>query len=368
MCVGAEAFLSAARDAVARCRQRLLVQFSTFEGDASGEALAELLLEAAARGVDVRLSLDHYSDVVLNDVIPLLVHRRAEVNAERRRTRALLDRLTRGGVQLRRTAPVGRFGCYLLYRDHKKLVLADDVAFVGGINVSDHNFGWHDFMVRITGDVVADLARDFLTTWDGATVTLDQPAAAGDFVLNQAAGRPTVLQEIIRMIDGAQRSVLIELPYLLGDAIEAALRRAARRGAQVTVVIPWRANHTWARIWARSLLRHLDHPNVECFGYRGAHDMTHAKVLVVDARRATFGSFNMLELEGLTQKELNVFSDDHDLVDQLEGLVRADVSASDRMPVPRSSFGRFTYTWSYAFFRWWTRRLLRRPEWRKEYC
>ena len=41
---------------------------------------------------------------------------------------------------------------------------------VGGINVSDHNFGWHDLMVRIEGPLVADLAADYGSSWDGPTV------------------------------------------------------------------------------------------------------------------------------------------------------------------------------------------------------
>ena len=121
-----------------------------------------MLLECADRGVEVRLTVDHYSDVVLSDFHPLLVHRLPEMRQERVRTHALFDRLRDHSVGVRRTAPPGALGRYLLFRDHKKLVILDDrVAFVGGINVSDHNFGWHDLMVRIEGPLVADLAADY---------------------------------------------------------------------------------------------------------------------------------------------------------------------------------------------------------------
>ena len=143
LCSGAPAFLAALRDDLAACRSTLWVQFSTFEGDSSGEQIAALLMEQAAAGVSVRLVLDHYSDFVADDVLPVHLTRRSDLRAERERTRALLDRMVAGGIQLRRTAPLGSMARYMLFRDHKKLIVIDGrIAYVGGINVSDHNFAW----------------------------------------------------------------------------------------------------------------------------------------------------------------------------------------------------------------------------------
>ncbi|HUV09484.1 MAG TPA: hypothetical protein VMX12_00795, partial [Acidimicrobiia bacterium] len=61
---GGSAFLDALRVDLGSCRSVLRVQFSTFEGDAAGEALAALLLDRAADGVDVQFILDGYTDVV----------------------------------------------------------------------------------------------------------------------------------------------------------------------------------------------------------------------------------------------------------------------------------------------------------------
>ena len=91
--VGAAAFLAALREEARACRETLDVQFSTFEGDDSGEAFGRLLADSADRGLDVRLTVDHYSDVVLSDFHPLLVHRLPEIRQERVRTHALFDRL-----------------------------------------------------------------------------------------------------------------------------------------------------------------------------------------------------------------------------------------------------------------------------------
>ena len=44
----------------------------------------------------------------------------------------------------------------------------DRVAYVGGMNFSEHNAAWHDMMLRITDRAaVAFLREDFLSTWEG---------------------------------------------------------------------------------------------------------------------------------------------------------------------------------------------------------
>jgi len=367
--VGSAAFLDSLADDVAAASSSVHVQFSTYEGDDSGEAFGRLLVESADRGLDVRLTVDHYSDVVLSDFHPLLVHRLPEIRQERVRTHALFDRLRAHSVGVRRTAPPGALGRFLLYRDHKKLVILDDrVAYVGGINVSDHNFTWHDMMVRVEGPVVEALAADFRSSWDGRTVVLPAASPSGTSVVNHDAGRESILHELLAMIAGARETLVIESPYLLGDRLETAIVGAADRGVRVTLIVPYRANRGIVRMWRRRTLQRFRHRNIALLGYRDTGGMLHAKFAIVDGRRATFGSFNMFELESRTQKELNLFTDDPDLVAQLEAVVAADLRASVPMPAPTWTFGRFTYEWCYRFFDSWTRRLLRDTEWVATYC
>ena len=367
--VGSDAFVTAFRADARACRDTLDVQFSTFEGDDSGQAFGAVLLECADRGVEVRLTVDHYSDVVLSDFHPLLVHRLPEMRQERVRTHALFDQLRAHAVSVRRTAPPGALGRYLLYRDHKKLVILDDrVAYVGGINVSDHNYAWHDLMVRIEGPLVADLAADYRSAWAGPTVALAAPQADGDFVLNHSAERESILGELLGMIEGARATLVIESPYLLGDRLERAIVGAAGRGVKVTLIVPFRANRGIVRLWRRRTLQRFQHPNIALNGYQATGGMLHAKFAIADGRRATFGSFNMFELESRTQKELNVFTDDPGLVEQLEQVVAADIRECVPIPRPEWAFGRFTYTTLFRFFDAWTRRLVRDPEWKATYC
>ncbi len=362
--VGAEAFLREFAASVRDCHRSLYVQFSTFEGDRSGQRVADLMMQAARAGVDVRLIVDCYSDVVINDTYPSLLHHQPDLAAERTATYALYDRLRDGGVAIQRTAPPGCLGMFMLFRNHKKMVILDGTtAFVGGICVSDHNFAWHDFFVKIQGDLVPPIACDFTSTWAGHTRSFDAPAPAGDFILNQGAGRPAIFRHILHLIETARASIVIESPYLLGDHLERRLRQAAERGVRVTLILPFRSNQAMYRVWVRPLRRFLSHPNIRIYGMWGTNNMTHAKLIVVDGHWAGFGSFNMFELEGLTQKDLTVFSDNPDLLRQFQQLIADDLSHSVLLKAPRWSWGRSSYRLVHRFFRWWTGCLVKNQRW-----
>ena len=370
LCAGAEAFMSALRAEATRCASSLWVQFTTFEGDASGSELAELMIEKVRQGVDVRFLVDHYSDVIANDILPIVSRRRAELRHERDRTSALLAQLRDNGVHVKRTAPVGRLCRYLLHRDHKKMVVLDGrVAFVGGLNISDHNFAWRDFMVKIAGPLVDDLASDYSATWTGTSRDAVHPALRSrDFVVTTAPGRDAIGAEVLSMIRHAQQSVAIESPSLLGRHIERALLDAARRGVEIELVAPSRHNRAIFRVWVAGTFGYLWHPNIAIYRHHGTGGMTHAKLLIVDDQVATFGSFNFFELEAITQKELNVFTSDPALVASIRAYFDGAVAASSEEPPPRRSFGRFSYTLVVAIVDHWTRRLLRNPRWKAQYA
>lgn len=366
---GAEIFQRALVEATNRCQAQLYAQFMTFEGDNSGVTFAKLLTNRAEAGVDVKMMVDFYSDIVVSDTYPTLLHRRGQLQRERQETAELLTCLEQNGVAIKRTAPVGKFLQYMLYRNHKKMIIIDEtLAFVGGINISDHNYDWHDFMVQIEGPIVKELVRDFCSTWQGNTVTLSDPKPGQDFVLNQCAGRYSILDEIVAMIGRARESVVIQSPYLIGHRIEQSLVDAAQRGVDVKVIMPFRSNKLVYRLWVRKTIQNLDHPNITVYGFQGDGGMTHAKLVLVDGQHASFGSLNIMELEGLTQKELNIFSSDVDLAAQLQAFIDDDLKNSVPLPTPRVSLGRFTYTILYRFFDWWTQRLIRDEKWSKIYC
>ncbi len=81
----------------------------------------------------------------------------------------MVAELRAGGVGVRFRNPVGWFYAQMPIRNHKKLVAIDSrVVYVGGINFSDHNFAWHDVMLRIEDERLCRfLIEDYEWTWRG---------------------------------------------------------------------------------------------------------------------------------------------------------------------------------------------------------
>ncbi len=274
---------------VRAARERVFVQALTFEGDAAGLAVAAALRESAAP--DRRVLVDAFTRHVVSDRLvwhpwslldPAL---RAEVRA----TGRMFRDLERSGVPVRFCGPLGPLLSRAPRRDHKKLVLVDDrVAYVGGINFSDHNFAWRDLMLRIEEPQAARFfAGDFLRTWQG------RPAAASarlpGLELHALDGRSNeaVLEAaLLSRVDRARESVHVECPYMT-EPFLARLAAAVRRGVSVTVVAP-EANN-WGLVrdllsWPRAT------QGVEVRLYRGR--MTHMKACLVDDVTLVLGSAN----------------------------------------------------------------------------
>jgi cardiolipin synthase len=284
--IGAPSFWQRAAADIASARKRVLVQALTFEGDATGQAVAAALQQTRAR--DRRVLVDDFSRVVVSDRFVLSLHflASASFRAEVRATGDMFRALVAGGVGVRRTNPIaGRVYRYGL-RNHKKLIVADDVAYIGGVNFSDHNFAWHDLMLRIEGAGAADfLASDFDATWESRAAFAK--ARFGDLGLyaldgcHNAAGFADLFEAIAR----AERRIDVVSPYLSFPFAEA-LGAAARRGVAVDVLAPSSNNKPMVRHYLLDAARRLG------FALRLVPEMFHLKAMLIDGRLLVLGSSN----------------------------------------------------------------------------
>ncbi|HKR36018.1 MAG TPA: phospholipase D-like domain-containing protein, partial [Steroidobacteraceae bacterium] len=111
-----------------------------------GELFIAALAQAASRGVAVQVLIDGWGSARGGNAVAAALRAGGCTVRIHNRLRALL---------------VGRFG-----RNHRKILLVDDqVAFLGGINVSDENVrargraGWADLALEIRGPQCAHLGR-----------------------------------------------------------------------------------------------------------------------------------------------------------------------------------------------------------------
>jgi cardiolipin synthase len=294
--VGSAAFWARARADFAAAKRRLLVQAMTFEGDAAGRAVAEAI--AASAAADRRVLVDAYSRVVLSDkwVGPprflLPRERRAEAAATDAMFRALKD----GGVGVKLTNPLSRLMTSYPARNHKKLIVADDVAYIGGINFSDHNFAWADSMIRLEGEAAAEfLAADFAATYAGAP--RGSGAVFDGFSLACLDGRGNGADaEAVRSLIASARREIVAVSAYLTFPFTTWLAAAARRGVRVRLITPWDSNKPAVK---RYLLAFAARHGFEV---TLTASMSHLKGLLIDDRALVAGSCNF-DFVGLEAEE-----------------------------------------------------------------
>lgn len=326
-----EGYYPSVFDAIAAAEHEVLLETFILFDDKVGRELQQALLRAAGRGAEVHVLIDGWGSP---DLPPSF-------------TQPLLD----AGVKLRSFEPAQRlFGARInmLRRMHRKLVVVDQrLAFVGGINYSiDHlveygPLGKQDYAVEIEGPLVGQIhafcrasleapqpRRDlWLQRWramrgkDRGQGERGAAAAHGGtraaFVTRDNRGnRSDIERNYLAAVRSARKRILIANAYFFpGYRLLRDLRRAARRGVQVDLILQDQVDMPWAQRASKLLYGYLMRAGVRVYEY--SERPLHAKVAVIDDDWATVGSSNLDPTSLSLNLEANVFVRDETFARQL---------------------------------------------------
>jgi cardiolipin synthase len=314
-----------------------ILMFGWREGEV-GVRMAALLEQKLAEGVEVRILIDGFgsrpykearemftgvaaagAQIVVNDVFPL----------DR-------DGLYPDDQHVDwRQDEVGR-------ADHRKLYVIDGkVAWTGGAGIEDHfeNGGFHDIMVRVTGDVVRQAQAAFLTSFRGHGAALPAdlkryfptPKARGTTpsALAQVipGGHVAASQAIREQIDGAHDRLDVMNPYLTDVDMIDRLVAAARRGVAVRVVVSAKSNNTQATAALKHHYSEMIDAGIELWELPGT--VVHAKVVVADDV-VSFGTVNLDAWALYRNSEIMMIARDPELAALMEKrLFEPDIARSN---------------------------------------
>lgn len=356
-----EQFFPAVFDAIRAARAEVLIEtFILFE-DKVGLALHGALLDAARRGVSIHLLVDGFGS--------------CDLSAD------YVGSLVAAGVRLRTFDPGSRwFGMRVnvLRRMHRKIVVVDGtLAFVGGINYSaDHlaDFGpqaKQDYAIEVSGPVVAEIHRfvaaDVATGATPAAAAVRRPHAPATapvdamFVTRDNHRHHNDIERHYRIaIRTAQRRVLIANAYFFpGYRVLREIRRAARRGVEVQLILQGEPDMPIVKTAASMLYEHLLRDGVRIHEYCARP--LHGKVAVVDDDWATVGSSNLDPLSLSLNLEANVMlrgrAFAQQLAERLQWLIEHD--CREVAPAPRRGWGPWQRLRSTLVFHF----LRRFPQW-----
>lgn len=332
--VGAEEFWARMKDDLSAARDSAYIQTFSFEGDRVGTRLARAMERAGA--TDRRLLVDSYSLIYHSDrIIPGPAWLDRQLRTEVMLTHRWARRLRAGGVGVRFGNPLGPSPVRLIRRSHKKVAAFDDrIVYLGGINFSDHNFAWHDMMLRVESRELASLvADDYRASWEGRPVSFDRTVGPLRLISLNGRGNRDGFQPLLNAIDGATRSIDVVSAYL-SHPFTRHLARASERGVRVRVLMPGRNNKSNL---ARHILERAHRGGFEVIRYPGG--MSHMKAMTIDDELLVVGSSNFDFMSLHILEEHVVMTRDADLLEAYrERVWKPDTERACVDPV-RSSIG-----------------------------
>ncbi|KQC33938.1 cardiolipin synthetase [Nonlabens sp. YIK11] len=347
--------------AIKEAKDHIHLEYFIFNDDNIGNQFIDHLVDAAQRGIEVKLIYDS----VGSDL-----------------SRAAKKRMTEAGIVHHAFMPVifSRFTRKANYRNHRKICIVDGhIGFLGGVNVSDEYVNtpdrdpldyWRDTHLRIEGHAVKSMQAQWLLNWffvcDGEYHEADDEIKETYFpeidekenkaVQIAASGPDTdwanIMEAIFAGINSAEESIRITTPYFIpNEAILIALKSAARSGINVEIMLP-RIGDSWAARYAsRSYFEEIMESGIKIHWY--CKGMLHAKTMVVDNKFLTIGTCNMDYRSFDINFEINALIFDAETAKSLDQKFDEDLKDCQTLDLEKWLERSKTYKFKESFCRLW---------------
>lgn len=322
-------FLADFRQETQRARHRVWGQAMAMEASHPGQLFFEAFRKASERGLDTRLNIDWFSLLVSEGGINAFI-RPKNLIGKGRYHRFLRDHndetfrnLVDFGVRLHFTNPPTRREKIFPFtgRDHIKIYIVDDIAYLGGVNIQENSFQGIDFVVKLKdSQVVRALAGQF----ENADEVNDDHAvdfSNGDRLIVDSGkkGQSLILSTAVNLVNDARNDVKNISFFTPDGPFVKALSDANKRGTNVEVIRP---EGKWGRLSVTGLLDFKNRVQMKIekkqIPFKKTEQRLHAKLLIVDSKIVMFGSHNLMSSGvGAGTEEIAFMSQNPELVENL---------------------------------------------------
>lgn len=287
--------------AIRTAQEYVHVEFYILQSDTSTDNFFRALEEVCARGVEVRVLLDHWA------------------NRGKPRYKQTIARLNAMGADWHLMLPVQPLKGKMQrpdLRNHRKLLVVDgNIAFLGSQNITDSTYNlpknikrglhWVDLMVRLDGPVVLSVNAIFVADWYSETDTVLEGIdiahaniGSGDLDCQVVPSGPGFevennLRLFLSLLYAAKKKIMIVSPYFVPDeALLLAVTAAVDRGVHVELFVSEEGDQAMVYHAQRSYYEVLLKAGVRIWMYRKPY-ILHTKTLTIDDEVAVIGSSNM---------------------------------------------------------------------------
>ncbi|THD38232.1 MAG: phosphatidylserine/phosphatidylglycerophosphate/cardiolipin synthase family protein [Sphingomonas sp.] len=319
--------LAALLDLIAGAERSLRILYYIYVDDEAGAKVRQAMIDAARRGVAVKLIVDG-------------------LGSEHAQAARFFEPLRDAGVDVCRFVP--RWGRRYLLRNHQKLALADEArVIIGGFNIQDSYFGtaedqaWRDLGFYIEGPSAAHLTGyfDALDQWaKEETPPLrslrallskwSEPEGKTRWLFGGPTRKPSPWARAIKQdLRSAMRADLISAYFAPSPGMLRRLDRIGMRGV-ARIVLASKNDHG-AAIWAsRFTYAGLLRKRVEIYEYQPTK--LHTKLFVIDDV-VYIGSANYDIRSLYLNLELMLRIEDTAFAAHCRAYVQGEIDASERI-------------------------------------
>ena len=281
--VGTDKILEEILNRIASAENYIYLQFMTFESDLIGKLLVDALTRVKNTKPDlkIRLMVDDYIYLSISDQKIYKLHppfKEVRLLKEIWATHKDLYKLANLGINVKMTNPFTIFKPRSFWqRDHRKIVLIDDILLFGGYNISEHNHSWHDTFMVSTSKELVSIVKNIYSDKFERNFTEQKPIKGDSFTIYQ--NNNLILNQLQRVSTEARKQIYIESAYLNNDKLLVILQRKFQEGVNIKIILPEINNRPkYARINQKYLKLYPEFIEVTNF----PRSMTHAKIALVD--------------------------------------------------------------------------------------
>lgn len=222
------------------------------------------------------------------------------------------------------------FSTWLRHIHRKILIIDEEVAFIGGVNIGKSYAEWNDLQLYLRGRIVRAFLKSFAYTYEMAggknlrilkfrDKSLGKKLRTWFFEHWPKKNIYTLKDIYIEKIAQAKKSIKIVTPYFGPPRwLTAVLDEARKRGVSVEIYLPRRTD---IPLVSRIHLRYMC--NLSPLGVRFflLNKMNHAKILLIDDEESFVGSPNFDFLSFNILAEAGIFSKQKKLAIELNEII-----------------------------------------------
>ena len=320
---GDEIFPAMTKD-IREAKKTVNLETYIFQPDRAGRIFADALIDAAKRGVQVRLLIDGWGG----------------------KFKGLKKELDDAGVIAKKYRPLRIFSIYKVgKRTHRKILVVDGrICYTGGLGIDERWLGnarntkeWRDTQVRVVGPVAAEMQAIFSENW---TFTTGEILVGEDFyppqppagnvtaqAIKASRGDSTSLAKMMYFvaIGSAAKFIHIQNAYFLPDKqVREEMIKARKRGVDVQIMVPGRnIDLPMVRQASWKNYGELLEAGVKIWEYQPT--MLHNKTMIVDGIYSTIGSINFDARSMSANAEDSLAFYDRGFAEKMETMFQNDV-------------------------------------------